>query len=118
MDEPIWRPLPGGYEIAPGDDSAPWGRIRRNGENRAVSLLGRPGNDYPAAWYMGRPVQMHRLILMAHVGPPPAKGLYMECCHNDDNRQNNRLSNIEWNTHYHNERMKHNKLHVCDSMCA
>lgn len=103
MDEPIWRPLYHGYEVAPGDDSAPWGRIRRYGQERAVFLCGRPGNDYPAAYYMGRNVRMHRLILKAHIGEPP---IGMEGCHKDDNRRNNRLSNLEWNTHTANMRMR------------
>ena len=106
MDEPIWRPLYGGYEVAPGDDSAPWGRIRRYGQERAVFLNGRVGNEYPAAYYMGGNCAMHRLILRAHIGEPSTEGPYLEGCHKDDNRRNNRLSNLEWNTHTANMRMR------------
>lgn len=37
----------------------------------------------------------HRLILEAFVGPCPEG---MECCHNDGNPTNNRLSNLRWDT--------------------
>lgn len=38
---------------------------------------------------------VHRLVLEAFVGPRPDG---MECCHNDGNRQNNRLENLRWDT--------------------
>ena len=39
--------------------------------------------------------QVHRLVLEAFVGPCPEG---MECCHWDDNPQNNHLSNLRWDT--------------------
>ena len=41
-----------------------------------------------------RPV--HRLVLEAFVGPRPAG---TECCHGDGDPENNRLSNLRWDTH-------------------
>lgn len=41
-----------------------------------------------------RPV--HQLVLEAFVGPCPPG---MECCHEDNNHGNNRLSNLRWDTH-------------------
>lgn len=38
---------------------------------------------------------VHQLVLIAFVGPKPEG---MECCHNDGNRTNNRLSNLRWDT--------------------
>ena len=38
---------------------------------------------------------VHRLILLAFVGPCPDK---MECCHNNGNCQDNRLDNLRWDT--------------------
>src|SRR5271167_2615180 len=40
--------------------------------------------------------QLHRLVLLAFVGPCPEG---MECRHLDGNHLNNRLGNLEWNTH-------------------
>lgn len=49
---------------------------------------------------------VHRLVLGAWVGPCP-KG--MECRHLDGNPRNNRLENLEWNTHKINmqDKIKH-----------
>lgn len=38
---------------------------------------------------------VHRLVLVAFVGPPPDG---MEACHNDGDRSNNALSNLRWDT--------------------
>lgn len=38
---------------------------------------------------------VHRLILEAFCGPPP-RG--MQCCHNDGDRENNRIENLRWDT--------------------
>ena len=40
--------------------------------------------------------KISRLVLLAFVGPAP-KG--MEGCHADDNKLNNKLSNLRWDTH-------------------
>lgn len=42
---------------------------------------------------------VHRLVLLAFVGPCPEE---MECCHNDGNASNNRLENLRWDTHRNN----------------
>ena len=44
-------------------------------------------------------VRLHRLILEAFVGPCPDG---MEGCHNDDDKLNNRLSNLRWDTRFGN----------------
>lgn len=38
---------------------------------------------------------VHRLVLLAFAGPPPA---LTEACHNDGNPANNRLDNLRWDT--------------------
>ena len=43
---------------------------------------------------------VHRLILLAFVGPCPEE---MEACHWDGNHRNNRLRNLRWDTHIENE---------------
>lgn len=50
---------------------------------------------------------VHRLVLEAFVGPPPAKD--MQACHNDGTRTNNRLENLRWDTRSGN--MKDKILH-------
>lgn len=44
---------------------------------------------------------VHRLVLMAFVGPAPAG---MEACHNDGDPSNNHLTNLRWDTHSENNR--------------
>jgi hypothetical protein len=51
-----------------------------------------------------RPV--HRLVLLAYVGPPP---LGHEACHGDGDRVNNRLANLRWGTK--SENMQDKLLH-------
>ena len=46
---------------------------------------------------------VHRLILLAFVGPCPEG---MEACHNDGNASNNNLANLRWDTHINNEKDK------------
>lgn len=49
---------------------------------------------------------VHRLILLTFVGECPAN---MQCCHNDGNGLNNKLSNLRWDTATNNQldRKKH-----------
>lgn len=53
-----------------------------------------------------RGLYVHRLVLMAFVGPCPEG---MEACHNDGDPINNRLDNLRWDTHSSNmyDRVKH-----------
>lgn len=48
---------------------------------------------------------VHHLVLDAFIGPCP-KG--MECCHNDGNPSNNKLTNLRWDTPSSNNRDKAN----------
>lgn len=43
----------------------------------------------------GRSLWVHRLVLLAFVGPPPGG---TEACHNDGDPTNNRLENLRWDT--------------------
>lgn len=49
-------------------------------------------------------VPVHRLVLMAFVGPPPSEA--HQCAHFDGVRTNNVLSNLRWATPFENERDK------------
>lgn len=42
---------------------------------------------------------VHRLVLETFIGPCPVG---MEACHNNGNRQDNRLANLRWDTHSNN----------------
>lgn len=42
---------------------------------------------------------VHTLVLNAFVGPRPEG---YECCHNDDDKNNNTLENLRWDTHINN----------------
>lgn len=44
---------------------------------------------------------LHRLVLQSFVGPCPEG---MECCHNDGNPGNNKVSNLRWDTKSENAR--------------
>ena len=54
---------------------------------------------------------VHRLVLLAFVGPCPEG---MEACHNDGNHRNNHYSNLRWDTHKNNldDKYKHG-THIC-----
>ena len=73
--------------------------IKRRIKGRALSP-GRKTNGYYHVNLMinGRQYasHLHRLVLTAFVGDPPAG---MECCHNDGDRSNNNLSNLRWDSH-------------------
>jgi hypothetical protein len=59
----------------------------------------------------GRNHFLHRLILLAFVGPcPPGK----ECCHYDGDPANNRLENLRWDTRKSNaaDRTRHGTMHM------
>ena len=54
---------------------------------------------------------VHKLVLMAFVGARPHG---MEACHNNGIANDNRISNLRWDTHYENnqDRKKHGKYAV------
>lgn len=96
-----WRPIPGlnGYEVSDIGNlrSARWVRDRPPGT--AIS-------QRPTIWgYMSacissdegdiRPRVVHRLVLLAFVGPCPTGH---EARHIDGDRKNNSLSNLRWGT--------------------
>ncbi len=51
-------------------------------------------------------IKIHRFILECYIGKSP-KG--MQACHNDGNKENNKLENLRWDTHENNvkDRIKH-----------
>lgn len=61
------------------------------------SRTGKNGYPYVSLWRDKRGINapIHRLVLAAFVSPRP-NGMW--ACHNDGNRQNNRLDNLRWDT--------------------
>lgn len=116
--EEEWRAVPGyegSYEISD------LGRVRSL-DRGFIDILGRPRRfkgkmlkaflrkGYPSAnLYVngcGIVHTVHRLVLTAFVGSCPEG---MEACHYDANRENNRLSNLRWDTRVgnHQDTMRH-----------
>lgn len=56
---------------------------------------------------------VHRLVLLAFVGPCPQG---MECCHGDGNPENNNVENLRWGTRSENvaDMIRHG-THVCNA---
>lgn len=103
----IWKPVPGWrglYEVSS------FGRVRsiarevmtkRGFKQKVPGRVLRPGiaRGYERVVLqkggMRHDVAVHRLVLETFVGPCPDG---MEACHGDDNRRNNLLMNLRWDT--------------------
>jgi len=104
-----WKPIPG-YEGR--YDASDAGNVRSFVKNSNGQILkqnaSKSGHMYVR---LGRKVNStaHALVLTAFVSPPPEG---CECCHNDGNKNNNKLSNLRWDTHKENARdMYRHMLH-------
>ena len=109
LENEEWRPVVG-YEgvYSVSNYSRVYVHPRKaNGRNGGVRLLKgrilRPTTDKKNHWYVGltkdskvKYKYIHRLSLEAFVGPPPAEA--SECCHSDDDPNNNHISNLRWGT--------------------
>lgn len=105
-----WRLVPG----------HPHQQVSNLGRHRITALAsGRPGrplvgvrraNGYLQVWLRGVHRTMHSLVMEAFVGPRPEG---MQVCHNDGNRENNRLSNLRYDTPSANaaDRYLHGTMH-------
>lgn len=118
-----WRAIPGwpGYEVSSNgqvrslDRDVPYRNEtrRRRGKLMCQSMnLGASGKPYAVVGLSNRGQKsfpVHRLVLMAFVGPRPEG---MQGCHNDGNTLNNHVSNLRWDTPKNNsaDREKHGTL--------
>lgn len=82
------------------------GRVKRLSRAGSSGRKGNIGKEWipppprNRVWVNGRgSIDIAVLILEAFIGPCPNG---MECCHNDDNRANNKLGNLRWDTHANN----------------
>lgn len=99
-----YRDIPGFPNYRAGSDGTIWTRYRRGRRKPFGWKLRKPTINkrlgYLMLWMIHsdgnrRQCYVHHLILFAFVGPKPDG---MECLHGDDNRTNNRISNLEWGT--------------------
>lgn len=97
MSQEIWKPVPGylGYEVSN------LGRVRSFKRGSAFILSASPeSNGYPRVYLRKNGKTVHLkvgcLVMRAFVGPRP-RGL--EVCHNDNNKLNNNLENLRYDTH-------------------
>lgn len=107
METEDWAPIPGLSDY----EASNLGQIRRL--SRQQVLPQHRGNDIGHRRVTVKPhgrsycgMYVHRLVLMAFVGPCPEG---MQACHNDGNARNNHLSNLRWDTPSSNmhDRVKH-----------
>ena len=116
MDE--WREVPGfegRYDVSIAGQVRSWMRSGPGGENAPRKVVPSPVAPRTTesghlrvnlVRYVGgvrevKSLFVHRLVLLAFVGPcPPHK----EACHNDGNPTNNRLGNLRWDTRWGNKR--------------
>ncbi len=99
-DAEQWRPILGfqAYEVSD------HGRVRSTACSRyglRVRKLTRTKNGYlrvdlPDAVGKVSSLSVHRLVLLAFIGPPPITT--MHGCHFDGDRENNYLANLRWAT--------------------
>jgi hypothetical protein len=81
-----------------------WHRLNPKFRRRGYLAVGLSKPDSPKTYVFS----VHRLVLLAFVGPCP-KG--MEACHENGNREDNRLTNLRWDTRRanHADRVRHGR---------
>lgn len=93
-----------------GDDGSVWSSHWKRWHRLSPRIYGKCGYRMVSLCRPGcrarRPI--HHLVLIAFVGPCPEG---MECCHEDGDPSNNRLSNLRWDTHQANmdDRERHGR---------
>ena len=103
----IWKDIPGyegRYQVSNFGRVKSLPNIRRKSELILRQAAMKSGHLMVSLWNgNGRSRLVHALVMEAFVGPRPAG---MDCCHNDGDPANNRLSNLRWDTRSGNERDK------------
>jgi hypothetical protein len=111
ISEEIWKPVPDypGYEISSLGRLRSYWKIGQK-ENtlsiepqRIINQTIAPSGYFVANLAKNKrykTYQIHRVVLLAFVGPCPPKFV---CCHKDGNRLNNILSNLRWDSYKGNE---------------
>lgn len=89
-DGRIWSCLRFSAKHQPWSDDGPWREL-------TPCLLSSRG--YLGVSISGKMLRVHRLVLLAWVGPPPEG---TEACHNNGIPWDNRVENLRWDTHRRN----------------
>jgi hypothetical protein len=105
---PEWRPIPGWegyYQVSDAGQVASVDRMRGAPRGVIRAMKGRilrPATTASGHLQVhlhrdghGQTALLHRLVLLAFVGPAPEGH---ECCHSDGDPMNNHLSNLRWDT--------------------
>ena len=102
-----WRPIPGWAGFY---EASPEGLVRsvtRHGVKGRVLRYGRTHNGYPTVTFSSNGRRhtrtLHTVIAETFLGPRPA---VLVVCHNDDDKDNNAVSNLRYDTQSANERDK------------
>lgn len=104
-----WMPIPGyesSYEVSDLGRVRSFARTVPRADGKPLPVPARVMCDYQQGARGYRAVRLshgtgsrnllvHRLVLLAFVGPP---SIDMQGCHNDGNPANNRLDNLRWDT--------------------
>jgi hypothetical protein len=107
-----YRDIPGHPGYRAGTDGTVWSCLTKQSLGRGCGtwqVIGRKWRKlkplrtgaYLGVALRGKPAYVHRLILETFVGPC-SEGL--ECCHNNGDCTNNKLTNLRWDTHRENSR--------------
>lgn len=124
MENTIYKTLDflGCPEFRVGTDGSFWSRLgrrgRTDGKRGTESYITATWKQIPVREFGSygiveikinghwKTVSFHKLVLETFIGPCPPD---MECCHNDGNPLNNKLSNLRWDTPQNNQidRVKH-----------
>jgi len=99
-----WKDIVGYEDIYQVSDQGRVKSVRRSGAKGGVLKMPPVSGGYKRVRLSKHGVVqdrlVHRLVLEAFVGPRPKN---MECCHNDGDRENNRIKNLRWDTHKNNQ---------------
>lgn len=106
-----YREVPGFPEYRVGDDGSIWSRYQKKGKGRGNGghwIIGDKWNKLkpcPNRGYLQTVIKRHdgkrflvrvnRIVLLSFIGPCPDG---MECCHENRDKSDNRLSNLRWGT--------------------
>lgn len=82
-----------GYSGAADWEVSDLGNLRHNG-SPAIPKVDSQGYPFVQLCHGGELVRVHKLVLLAFVGPPPSS--FWLAIHTDGNRANNALANLWW----------------------
>ena len=91
----IWKPIPGYEGLYEVSDRGQVRTFRRGANGRLLKPGRMPQGHLSVALGRGNSQCVHKLVLLAFVGPPPFR---CECLHKNGNPSDNQLQNLRWGT--------------------